>query len=324
MTALSIPTASTAKPFARSPSWLASAGLVVLWTLLCGFGAERPAAAGSASLAMADATVASGMGTAALYGNPAGMSQAQQGVIEGGFARSGPKGGGGFYGTYVDSTSSWGLAAGVGWEQRTAWASGDGQPRFGQDVRAGLSVGGQSDAGKLLFGVSGRWLDVTSQATGSKRSVTGWTGDVGATVGLQHIRIGAVLRNALQIDDVEAPRRLATGIALVGERGVLEVDGSWGLLGDKAPAAAGDGPSYRVGGALQFAEEGLQLRGGYVYDNIIPASPQRHWISGGLSWRTTQASIDTGVSVDVANGYPVQFSASLTWLVPYDWASAAH
>lgn len=292
--------------------------------LLCGFGPERPAAAGSASLAMADATVASGAGTAALYSNPAGMSQAQQGVMEGGFARSGPRGAGGFYSSYVDSTSAWGLAAGVGWEQRTRWASADNADRQGQDVRVGLSVGSQGDAGRLLFGVSGRWLDVRHTTAGKTRTVTGWTGDVGATVGLQHVRIGAVLRNALALDPIEAPRRLATGVALVGARGVLEVDGSWGLVGDKAPAASSDGASYRVGGALQFADEGgLQLRAGYQYDAVVPRQPDRHWICGGLSWRSTQVSVDTGVALDAANGWPLQFSASLTWLVPYDWASGA-
>jgi hypothetical protein len=72
--------------------------------------------------------------------------------------------------------------------------------------------------------------------------------------------------------------------------------------------------------AYQFGEEGLQLRGGYHFDQIVHGDPTRHWVSAGLSWRTTRVAFDLGGAVDAANNHDLQLGASLTLLVPFDSA----
>ncbi len=283
--------------------------------LLTGFGPYRPAGAGSGALGVGDAQVATGVGSAALYANPAGMSQVQHGVIETGFARSGQAGSGAPFTTYVDSTSSWGLAAGVGYARELGWTV-DAPARAGQDLRLGLSAGGQSDAGKLMLGGSARYL--SAEQVG-KPAVAGWTADFGAVVGLQDFRIGAVMRNAMTLDARESPRRIATGVGYVGQHVVVEAGGSWGVAnGDALPADAATGQSYRAGGAVQFGQEGLQLRGGYQFDQIVRGVPTHHWVCGGLSWRTPRVGFDLSGAVDAAGDHAAVVSVSLSFLIPYE------
>lgn len=264
---------------------------------------------------MGDAQVATGVGSAALYANPAGMSQVQHGVIEAGFARSGQAGSGAPFVSYVDSTSAWGLAAGVGYAKETG-ATVDAPQRGGQDLRLGMSAGGQSDAGKLMLGASARYL---SSDRAGQPAVSGWTADFGTVVGLQDFRIGAVLRNAMALDARQAPRRIATGVGYVGQQFVVEAGGSWGVgNGDSAPADAATGQSYRAGGAYQFGQEGLQLRGGYQFDQIVRGTATHHWVCAGLSWKTTRVGFDFSGAVDAAGDHSAIVSASLTFLIPYE------
>lgn len=290
--------------------------LAAAWWLLCAMGPYRPATAGSASLGMADAQVASGTAGSALASNPAGMSQVQHGVIEGGFARSGQAGSGAPYVSYVDSTSAWGIAAGIGYAGELGWTTAAPQ-RHGHDLRMGISAGGQSDTARLLIGASARYL---STAYGG-RSVSGWTGDLGATVGLQSFRLGAVVRNGLALDAREAPRRIAVGAAVVGTSLVAELGGSWGVAnGEAVHVQDATGQSYRGGLAWQLGQEGLQLRGGYHFDQIVRGDPTRHWVCAGLSWRTTQFAFDLGGAVDAVGAHDLVMSASISLLVPYDVA----
>lgn len=283
------------------------------WLLLCGMGPYRPAGLGSASLGMADAVMASGVGGAALYANPASMSQVQHGVIEGGFARSGHAGSGTPYATFVDSTSDWGLAAGVGYAGELGWGV-DAPKRSGYDVRMGLSAGGQSDSGRLLLGGSARYISV--QREGGPL-VEGWTGDFGVLVGMQALRLGAVVHNALQLDPREAPRRVGVAAALVSTQLVAEAGGSWGVA-NRDPVVAGDGTgqSYRAGLAYMVGAEGLQIRAGYQFDQIVSGDPTRHWVCAGLSWRTPTLAFDLGGGLDASNNNDLMVSASVTLLVP--------
>jgi hypothetical protein len=282
------------------------------WLLLCGMGPYRSAGAGTSSLGLADAQVASGVASAALYSNPAGMSQVQHSVFETGFARSGQAGSGAPFVSYVDSTSAWGLAAGVGYAGELGWST-DAPIRRGHDVRMGLSMGGQSETTRLLVGASARYLNITQGG----HNVDGWTGDLGVTVGLQNLRLGAVVHNGLQLDPREAPRRVAVGAAFVGTQLVAEASGSWGVSNrDTALPGDGDGQSYRAGIGYQVGAEGLQLRAGYQFDQIVRGDPTRHWVCGGLSWRTTKAGIDFGGGVDAANQHATMVSVSVVVLVP--------
>lgn len=263
---------------------------------------------------MADAQVATGTGAAALYSNPAGMSQVQHGVVEAGFARAGQAGSGAPFVNYVDSTSAWGIAAGVGYARELGWTASEPR-RGGQDLRLGLSAGGQSDAGKLLVGGSARYLDAAQNGA----SVTGWTGDVGAVIGMQEFRIGAVVRNVVALDARQAPRRVGMAVGYAGQQFVVEGGASLGAgNGDKVPADAATGPTYRAGAVYQFGQEGLQLRAGYQFDAVVANLPTRHWVCGGLAWRTPRMGFDLSAGVDAANDHQLMLAASLTFLMPYD------
>lgn len=287
--------------------------LLGLWLLLCGFGPYRPAGMGAASLGMGDAQVATGAGTAALYANPAGMSQVQHGVLETGFGRAGQAGSGAPFATLVDSTSAWGIAAGVGYAHELGWTAA-GPARSGNDLRLGLAVGGQSDAGKLLIGGSARRL---SASRAGVPDVAGWTGDVGAILGMQQFRVGAVVHNVSALDAREAPRRVGMAVGFVGQQFIAEAGASLGAgNGDALPADASTGPAYRAGGTLQVGPEGLQLRGGYQFDNIVANQATRHWICAGLAWRTPRLGFDVALAFDGANDHHTMVSASLTVLIP--------
>ncbi|MSQ81833.1 MAG: hypothetical protein EXR77_02825 [Myxococcales bacterium] len=289
--------------------------LALAWLGLCAFGPWRPAGAGGASLGMADAQVAAGAGAGALYGNPAGMSQVQHGVIEAGFARAGHAASGAPFVSYVDSTSAWGLAAGVGYAKEMGWTA-SAPVRDGHDLRLGLSVGGQSDAGKLLLGGTARYLAANR---GSEAAVSGWTGDIGAIVGMQVFRIGAVLRNVAQLDARIAPRRVGLAVGFIGQQLVGEAGASLGAgNGESLPADSATGPSYRAGLTFQFGQEGLQLRTGYQFDQIVANLPTRHWVCGGLAWRTPKMGFDLSMAVDAVGNHSTMIAASLTFLVPYD------
>jgi hypothetical protein len=295
---------------ATVPCWL------LLGMALCGFGPYRPPGVGAASLGMADAQVASSVGGAALYANPAGMSQVRTTQIDTGFARSGGAGSGALSVNAVDSMSAWGIAGGIGYTRELGWTTD--RPRDGHDLRIGMSTGGQGENSRFLLGATARWLSIDRADRGN---VSGWTGDVGSVVGLQSLRIGAVLRNAWTLDAREAPRRAAVGVAVVGSQFVAEAAGDWGVANRDQPLAGdGVGQSYRAGLAYQFGEEGLQLRGGYHFDQIVHGDPTRHWVSAGLSWRTTRVAFDLGGAVDAANNHDLQLGASLTLLVPFDSA----
>lgn len=309
---LALPLAATAR---RRVAYLALRGalLTAAWAALCGFGPYRPAGLGAAALGMGDAVVAAGVGGAALYANPAAMSQVQHGVIEGGFARAGHAGAGAPYASFVDSTSAWGLAAGVGYAGELGW-SVDGPRQRGHDVRLGLSTGGQSDNGRLLLGGAARYLSM--QRDGGPQ-VEGWTADFGVLVGMQSLRLGAVVHNALQLDPRQAPRRVGVAASLVTAQLIAEVGGSWGV-GNREPEVSGDatGQSYRAGLAYMVGTEGLQLRAGYQFDQIVRSDPTRHWACAGLAWRTPTLSFDLGAALDAANDNDLAVSASVTFLVP--------
>jgi len=273
--------------------------------LLTAFGPYRSEGLGAHALGMADAVVASSSGTAALYANPAGMGSLKQQVIQGGFVRNPLQGSSALHVASVDSTSEWGLAAGVGYVYDTNWML-DHPLRTGNDLRLGLAAGTASDAGRLQIGIAARRMDIHFKG----RGLTGWTGDAGAAAAFGPLRLGAVWRNAMRLDAKETPRRIATGVALVGDQMLVEADGSWN--GD-----AHSGPIYRAGAAYQFgAEQGVQLRAGYVWDQGT-SGRFAHFATGGLSYRTPSMGIDVSAGVGLRDP-EVQAAIGFVWLMPYD------
>jgi hypothetical protein len=280
---------------------------VLAWPCLVGFGPWRAAGLGTAALGAGDAVVAAGAGGAALHGNPAAMAQVKQYTLEGSFLRDPAGGATALSGSAVDATSQSGIAGGVGYTSIYDWTL-DQPKRTGSDLRGGLALGLDSEAGRLLFGATARYLDLATTTAGKARTLTGWTGDLGAAVAVGLFRFGVAWRNVLELDATEAPGRIATGVAMVDPRWLLEADGSWGL-------DAGSGQTYRVGGALQFADEGPGLRLGYTLDETVASAGTRHWVTGGLAWRTTRIGLELGCAYDTTRGDLV-LGASLLLQVP--------
>ena len=285
----------------RTAAWLGACAWLVA------FGPYRAEGLGANALGMADAVVASGSGATALYGNPAGMGSIKQQLVESGFVRNPQQGTSALHVASVDSTSSWGLTGGIGYSNNTNWAL-EHPLRTGSDLRLGVSAGTTSDAGRLQVGVAARRVDINHVDTGHR--LTGWTGDAGVAAAFGPLRLGAVYRNGVRLDATETPRRIATGVALAADQFLIEGDASWNV-------DPGSGPIYRGGAAYQFGmEEGVQLRGGYIWDDGRPGH-FNHMVTGGLSYRTPRMGIDVSTGVGLRQP-DVLVAVGFVWLMPYD------
>ncbi|MSP91164.1 MAG: hypothetical protein EXR79_05080 [Myxococcales bacterium] len=267
------------------------AGSAVAFVLLSGFGPWRPGGAGTAGLGAADAAVAAGAGAAGLYANPATIAQVRQYTVETGFVHDPGARTTSLALAGVDATSAWGLAGGVGYTKLVDWTQ-DAAARTGKDWRGALALGLDSEAGRLMFGVAARQMDLDI-AGPPKGRVDGWTGDLGAAVALGGLRFGVVWRNGLALDAQEAPERIATGAGYVDDRFLIEADGSWGL-------DANSGPIYRIGGAVQFGHEGPGIRAGYIHDQVVAGRGRQRHVTGGLGWRSVKVGIDAGFDWNLA------------------------
>ena len=179
---------------------------------LVAFGPYRPAALGASSLGMADAQVATSVGVAALVANPANMAANQQQVLEFGGARDTRAGADGLHVGVVDATSSWGLTAGIAYQRNVDWTF-ERPLRTGHDLRAGVAVGVNNEAGRLTLGASARWLALDVPGATGSRTLGGWTGDAGLSASIYRFRLGGTVRN-LAVGRVE--------LVAEGGRGELE------------------------------------------------------------------------------------------------------
>lgn len=299
-------------PWLRRRLSLAVALLMVAGTLV-GFGPINPGSMSPAGLAMGGVGVASGASTTALYTNPAGLAAHRAHNFEFGFSRDR-----GFKRSSFFVQSADGQAPGfVQGGSSFAYESGtlpDGRTRTGYDVRGGLAFAGSSDVAQMMIGLTTRYMDIDygKSATIAKRSITGWTGDLGMTVAFTgNLRLGFVWRNVLALDPVEAPERLAGGIAVVLSGVIVAVDGSWGV---DTP-----GTTYRAGAAVNIGES-FQLRGGYIYSELgtfdAAATGPAHWASGGFGFRFGRYSVDAALALDVARPAEMQLTVALNFYMP--------
>lgn len=273
-----------------------------------GFGPYRPAGAGAIALGQADAVVATGTGVTALYANPANMAVVKRQSFDGGLSRDPQAGTSSVFVGGIDATSPWGLAAGVGYSYDMNWTV-DSPQRHLHDLRFGLAAATESDAGKLMIGVSGRYLTGVDYVSGL--AVEGFGVDVGTGAAISGFRAGLVLRNAMRADFAQTPRRLAAGIGWAGEHFLIDGETSQGL-------DSFSGPAYRLGLAVQPMEEGLQIRGGYAFDQTVIGHPTRHFAALGLSWRTPKYSADFSAAMNVMNVSETIIGLNFGFMVPPD------
>ncbi len=285
---------------------LAPAALLATWLLCCGFGPYRPPGVGAFALGQGDAVLATGVGTVALYANPANMAMIKRQTLDTGVSRD-PKAGtsslaiGG-----VDGTSSWGLSAGLGYSYDVNWGV-DSPQRAMHDLRFGLAAAVESDAGRVMIGASGRYMN--GDVVTSGQHLEGFGTDIGVGAALSNFRAGLVLRNALRVDNAETPRRVAAGLGWVNDHFLVDGDAAWGL-------DSYSGASYRVGVGVQPGDEGFQARAGYAFDQTVPLEATRHFVSLGVSWRTPTFSIDLSGALNVVRPEETLVALGVGWVFP--------
>ncbi len=175
------------------------------------------------------------------------------------------------------------------------------------DVRFGLAAAAESDAGRIMFGASGRYM--TGNLLSSGQNLEGFGVDLGVGAALTNFRAGVVLRNALRVDNAETPRRVAAGVGWDNDHVLVDADGAWGL-------DSYSGQAYRIGLGVQPGDEGFQIRTGYAYDQTVPLDPTRHFVSLGVSWRTPTFSADLSGAMNVARIGETIIALGVGWVLP--------
>ena len=280
--------------------------LLATWFLCCGFGPYRPPGAGAFSLGQADATVATGVGTVALYANPANMAMVKRQTFDGGAQRNPQNGTSSLAVGGVDGTSAWGLSAGLGYSYDVNWGI-DTPQRGMHDVRLGLAASAESDAGRVMVGVAGRYMNGDILTTG--QHIEGFGVDAGVAAALSNFRAGLVLRNAMRIDNDETPRRLAAGVGFVTDHVLGDADASFGL-------DSHSGQAYRFGVGVQPGEEGFQIRTGYAFDQTVKQDATRHFVALGVSWRTPRFSVDLSGAMNVVRIQETIVALGVGFVIP--------
>ena len=158
------------------------------------------------------------------------------------------------------------------------------------DLRLGFAASLDSDVGRLMIGAAGRYMSGSVLNTGQQ--IEGFGTDFGVGASISNFRAGLVLRNAVRVDNVETPRRVAAGVGWVNDHVLIDADAAWGT-------DAYSGPAYRAGIGFQPGEEGFQVRGGYAFDQTVPDAATRHFVSLGVSWRTPSFSVDLSGAMNV-------------------------
>ncbi len=286
--------------------YFAPVALLTIWLTCSGFGPYRPPGAGAFALGQGDAVVATGVGSVALYANPANMAMVKRQTFDVGGTRNPQAGTFSLFVGGVDGTSGWGLSAGLGYSYDVNWTL-DNPQRGMHDVRFGLAAAAESDAGRVMVGASGRYMTGDVMKTG--QHLEGFGTDLGVGAALSSFRAGLVLRNAVRVDNVETPRRVAAGVGWVNEHVLVDGDAAWGL-------DSNSGQAYRIGLGVQPGDEGFQVRGGYAFDQTVPLESTRHFVSLGVSWRTPTFSADLSAAMNVARVQETIVAFGVGWVLP--------
>lgn len=291
---------------AASTSFGLTIGLALAVTLAPTDAHAREDGAPAAALGQADAVRASGVGTSALYFNPAGMSTIRQYSFEAGYSLLQDVTDGHAFGvSAVDSATNGNLAMGLGYNYITSKQGN--VDRDGHSARFALATGYGGQDWSFSVGVGGRYLDLARG--GDTSDVEFFTVDAGLIFQLGNIlRLGVAGQNLIDTKAIsEAPRKVGFGAAARFSSLELSFDTELDIqtYEDETPA------TFLVG-AQYFFEQGIVVRAGFAADGLrdqnrfaVGASYVSATIGADLAY--TRATDDSGDSI---------FSASFKYFLP--------
>lgn len=286
-------------------------GRCIPWRLLglCALGlslAAPPAAAVTRedgapayALGLGDAVRASGVGTSALFFNPAGMSRAAQYAVEAGYAFTNDLSGHTFVISAIDSATNDAFALGLSYSYVSSMLSG--RDRDGHNFRGGASTGYRGSGWAIFGGVGIRYASMQHGAADSSKNGESddpefVTLDAGVVLEItDYIRIGVVGQNLIDTVAIyEAPRLIGVGAALQYEGFEVSFDLDMDLQTDPNEEVL---LSYKVG--LQYLIQGtVVIRGGYNYDGRV----RENRIAVGASYVSKLIGVDLGFQRSLDRG----------------------
>ena len=240
---------------------------------------------GARSLALGSSFIANGSGNSALYHNPAGIATNMMYSLEGAYLYSPNMNT--FNASVVDSKLNPNLAGGVAYSYET---STDKEVELdGHDVR--VALGSQLIKGRLVGGLSGRYLNYTS---GDDEIANGFTLNAGGVLRIADgFFLGVSGNNLIDVCEKNdptcpsdiAPRTVGGGLSFGSALGVQ-------LSGDVRADLSDytDTTMIYASGLELFTAQMFAIRGGYQYQQGVGD----HLAAGGLGIKTQDFGLDVG------------------------------
>lgn len=294
------------KPTARALSLLIATLVLSTGSLALARTGAEPGSLPPALRATGGAGVAAVTGLGSLFANPAAMGMQPGQSIELGFARDQRPGRSTFSLGSVDGNR--GQIAGGSAYAYEFGDTVDGRERSGYDWRSGVSFGLKGETAGLLLGGTVRRMsmDWAAGAGQAKRTVEGWTGDVGLLLVLgEYIRLGAVWQNVKTLGSDEAPSMLAGGLGITAGPVLIAADTRFRTTDWE--------PNWAVGAQFGIAQVAI-IRAGWRMDRGAQA---QHLITGGLGVRIERYGFDASFEIDPKVPSRWQLGISVVLGLPY-------
>ena len=247
----------------------------------------REDGASISALGMGDTVRSVASSTAALFFNPAGMSQLRMYAMESGYVFSNLTNGHVFNASLVDASTNGNIGAGASYSYITQKFNGD--KRTGHMFRFGLSTGYKSKEFGVFVGAALRYLKL--EWTNHYR-LNGVAVDLGALISFKFgLRLGVVGYNLTSVKNSEFVKSLGAGVSYTYKGFVLAFD-----------TLVDFGTNPRTTGKYSWGAEYLiqkivVIRGGFVLDKITPDKG----FTLGLGVVTRYVGVDIGYQQSVDN-----------------------
>ena len=240
------------------------------------------------SLGMADAQVASGIATSAMFLNPAGIALGQVFHTEGwwGYSVNLERHVAGVAAT--DSTTP--VAGGLGFTYTYTGAEAE-QNNF-YDLRTGIAM---MFADMISLGLNLKYMraDYSEGTDSGHGALNDFSLDAGALFTYDRFFVGVAGTNVTNLDHPLAPLTLVVGggLRLGPTRFEFDATLDWSSY-DEVQAM---GQKYAVGGEILIAESYV-IRAGYRYETV----PDVHGIAAGIGYVSSAVALDFGFQQDLS------------------------